>query len=432
MRKTRILLAAVVGTVAVSLTACGGTQTGSGAEGTVTLQMVESLTNPARTMLLKKILADFEQENPNVKVQLVSPPTEQADGKIQQMLQAKSGIDVLEVRDTTVGSFSNNGWLYDLAPDLKGWDGMDALTQQAKEATYDEQGHAWYIPYGFMGASLFYRTDLVEEAGFDGPPHSWVDMVDQAAKIQDPSHNRYGFALRGGQHANAQVTAILEAYNAENIDPKNAFKTKDGRSIFASAKSEEGFNVWYDLFKKGSPESSVSWGYPEMVEGFTNGSTASLIQDPEVIAAVKESSLKQDQWSLAKNLVGPDGKATWPLSATGWGVASSSKRRAQAIKLVKYLSGSKSTEFAHGNSLVPIRKDATEDEYFKTGLWKIYVEMAASPEVYVPVNEPRRVKWWAEWDKMADTDIQNILLGTKKIEQVLAEWDKYWTEKWAG
>lgn len=86
--------------------------------GTVTLNMVESLTNPARSDLLKELIADFEQQNPKIKVNLISPPTEQADQKIQQMLQSGSGVDVLEVRDITVGPWSNNGWLYDMKKDL--------------------------------------------------------------------------------------------------------------------------------------------------------------------------------------------------------------------------------------------------------------------------------------------------------------------------
>ena len=170
---------------ALALTGCssGG---GSSADGTVELQMVESLTNPARTELLRGLLDQFEAENPDIKVTLVSPPTEQADQKIQQMLQSGRGVDVLEVRDITVGPFANNGWLYDLTGDLDGWDGWDALTENAQQASVADDGKSYFVPYGFYGLSLFYRTDLVAEAGFDGPPHSWQDLLEQASAIQDP------------------------------------------------------------------------------------------------------------------------------------------------------------------------------------------------------------------------------------------------------
>ncbi|MDX3418070.1 extracellular solute-binding protein [Streptomyces sp. MD20-1-1] len=126
MRRRTAALA--LGTAAAMvLTGCSTMSPGE--SGTVTLNMVESLTNPARTDLLEELIADFEEKNPKVKVNLVSPPTEQADQKLQQMLQSGSGVDVLEVRDITVGPWSNNGWLYDMKKDLAGWKGWDALTR---------------------------------------------------------------------------------------------------------------------------------------------------------------------------------------------------------------------------------------------------------------------------------------------------------------
>lgn len=418
--------------VSLTLTACGGSGETSSGDEQVTLQMVESLSSPARTELLKTMLAEFEDANPTIKVQLVSPPTEQADQKIQQMLQSGSGVDVLEVRDLTVGPFSNNSWLYDMAADLKGWDGMDKLTDQAKEVATDVDGKSFYIPYGFYGLSLFYRTDLVAEAGFDGAPASWEDLVEQAAAIQDPTQNRYGYAFRGGKNSNGQVASILQAYNADNLDRENAFKVTSGDTLFSTPESQVALDKYVELFRTGSPESSVAWGYPEMVQGFTNGSTAFLLQDPEVIAAVNGSSLTADQWNVAPNLVGPTGKAAWPLATAGWGVAEASEHKDEAVTLVKWLSGDISTKFAMENSLVPILTDAGEDEFFKTGPWAAYVEMTSQPETFIAVKEPRGVSWWTEWATKSEKDFQEVLLGQMETKDLLADWDQYWTEKWNG
>lgn len=418
--------------VALAITACGGTNPPSDSGGDVTLQMVESLTNPARTQLLKGLVQEFEAANKGIKVQLVSPPTEQADQKLQQMLQSGSGIDVLEVRDLTVGPFSNNKWLYDMASDLKGWDGFDKLTDQAKEFTIDSAGHAYFIPYGFYGLSLFYRTDMVKDAGFSDAPKTWDDLLAQARKIQDPSKNKYGYAFRGGKNSAGQLMAILEAYNADNLDVENAYKVKSGQSIFTTAESQTALDRYIELFKNGSPESSVAWGYTEMVQAFTNGSTAFLLQDPEVIAVVKESSLKADQWNVAPNLLGPTGKAAWPMATAGWGVAESSKNKQAAVKLVKWLAGDASTKFAKENSLVPILKAAGDDAFFKTGPWAAYVAMTSAPDKYLSVKEPRGVAWWTEWMQRSEQDLQQVLLGKKSTADTLKGWDEFWTAKWKG
>lgn len=396
MRKHIAVLIAASFALSLGLTGCSSSS-GDDSQGTVKLQMVESLTNPARTELIRGLLQDFEKEHPNIKVELISPPTEQADQKIQQMLQSGSGVDVLEVRDLTVGPFSNNGWLYDMAPDLKNWDGLDKLTDQAQKFTINADGKSYFIPYGFYGLSLFYRTDLVKQAGFEGAPKSWEDLVEQAAKIQNPAQNRYGYAFRGGPNSAGQLMSILEAYNADNLDVANAYKVKSGKTIFTTPESQTALDKYVELYKTGSPESSVSWGYAEMVQGFTNGSTAFLLQDPEVIATVKESSLTEDQWGVAPNPVGPTGKAAWPMATAGWGVTQFSKHKAEAVELVKWLAGDPSTTFAKENSLVPILQAAGEDEFFKTGPWAAYVEMTSNPDTWISVEEPRGVAWWTEW-----------------------------------
>lgn len=429
--RTAIMAVSALSAITLTLTACGG-GADAGADGDVTLQMVESLTNPARTELIKGMLADFESENPGIKVQLVSPPTEQADQKLQQMLQSGSGVDVLEVRDLTVGPFSNNGWLYDMAQETGSWDGLDGLTDQAKSVALNADGESWYIPYGFYGLSLFYRTDLVADAGFDGPPASWEELVEQAAAIQDPSQNRYGYAFRGGPNSAGQVLSILEAYNADNLDTENAYKVTSGETIFSTPESQEALDKYIELFETGSPESSVAWGYPEMVQAFTNGSTAFLLQDPEVIAVVEDSSLTEDQWNVAPNPVGPTGKAAWPMATAGWGVTEASEHKEEAVKLVQWLSGEPSTQFAKENSLVPIQEAAGEDEFFKTGPWAAYVEMTSAPDTWLAVVEPRDSAWWTEWMQRSEADLQKVLLGQMSTSELLAGWDEYWTQKWEG
>jgi len=402
------------------------------AGGEVTLQMVESLTNPARTELIKGLLTKFESANPGIKVNLISPPTDQADQKIQQMLQAGSGIDVLEVRDHTVASFANNGWLYDLSPDLASWAGWNELTTTAQTAA-QTAGGKFMVPSGFYGLSLYYRTDLIKDAGFPNPPHSWQDVYDQAKKIQDPAKNRYGYAFRGGKLANGQLTAIMQAFAADKIDPANSFKQKAGGTIFGTQEALDAMNLYIKIFKEASPETSVAWGYPEMVEGFNNGSTAFLLQDPEVIATIQASTtVKADQWSTTPLPVGPSGKACQPMAWGGWGVAKSSTHTAESVKLVEYLtSGAPAIDFAKGNSLVPVVKAAGNDEFFKTGPWATYVKMNSDPATYLPVMEPRTVAWWSEWQAKADADFQKVLIGQATPQDTLKDWDTYWTQKFA-
>ena len=64
----------------------------------ITITMVESLTSPDRTAIIREIADKFEAQNKNVTVEIISPPLEGADQKISQMLQAKEKVDIVEVR----------------------------------------------------------------------------------------------------------------------------------------------------------------------------------------------------------------------------------------------------------------------------------------------------------------------------------------------
>lgn len=430
MTNKKLLAGIGLGLVAtLALSGCSA----AASDGKVTLQMVESLTSPARTELLNGLIGEFESQNPDITVELVSPPTDQADQKIQQMLQSGSGVDVLEVRDLTVGSFSTNGWLSDMTDEFDGWSGWEALTDNAKDvATAD--GKMYYVPYGFYGISLFYRTDLIEEAGFNGAPESWDDLVTQATAIQESGSNKYGYAFRGGSNAYTNAVLAISAYVADDIDVTNAYKLNNGDSIFSAPEAQDAMDTYLTLFEQASPPSSVAWGYPEMVEGFTNGSTGFLLQDPEVIAAVQQSqSITADQWTTAPMLVGPTGKAIQPLATAGWGTAEASEHKAESAKLIQFLnSGEASIQFTQENSLVPILTGAADDPFYKTGAWASYLTMNENPDVYITAEQPRGVSWFTAWADKADTELQQVLIGQKTSEELLASWDTYWTEKWAA
>src|SRR5699024_5860241 len=232
---------------------------------------------------------------------------------------------------------------------------------------------------------------------------------------------------------NTNVVAAIEAYVIDALDIDNAFLMNDGSPIFAAPEAEEPLEDYFAMHEEAAPPSAVSWGYPEMVEGFTNGSVAFLLQDPEVIATVQESGLEEDQWDTAPLLVGPTGKAAQPLAVAGWGVAEASEHKDAAVKLIQFLSSTEpATRFAQENSLVPIIAAAADDEFYSTGPWTSYVTMTENPDSYINVTQPRGVSWWTEWIQKSDQDLQNVLLGNITQDEMLESWDEYWTEKYAS
>ncbi|WP_157245704.1 ABC transporter substrate-binding protein [Nonomuraea typhae] len=401
----------------LALAGCGSSS--GSAPGEVRLRMIESLTSPERTKLIKSLIADFEKANPGVKVELISPPLDSADQKITQILQTKKDLDVLEVRDHTAKSFSNNGWLGELpTTEWKGWADLTELTQ--KKAV-EVGGKPYLIPYGFYQRTLFYRTDW----GMSAPPKTWQELYEAGKKMT--GGERFGYSFRGGKGGADYAVMMISAYNGEALNPGKSFFLTDKRTIFSTPEAAQALDLFVKIFKEASPPDSVSWAYPEMVQGFTSGVTGMLIQDPEVIKTVQESAVKA--WSTAPIPKGPTGYAYQPVGYAGWGVTSFTKHREQAVKLVQFLSESgQSIRFAKGNSLIPISKQAQSDPQFSQGAWKAYLEAQQDPKQVITIR-PVDYPGWSQFLVDSDRDVQALLTGKKSAADVLKGWDAFWSDQ---
>ncbi|MFC4113880.1 ABC transporter substrate-binding protein [Nonomuraea zeae] len=413
MRKP--LLAVAVAATLV-LAGCGS---GSSSSGEVRLRMIESLTSPERTKLIKSLVSDFEQANPGVKVELISPPLDSADQKITQILQTKKDLDVLEVRDHTAKSFSNNGWLAELP--TQDWPGWSDLTDLARKKAVEVGGKAYLIPYGFYQRTIFYRTDW----GMAKPPATWQELYESGKRMT--TGDRYGYSFRGGKGGADYAVMMISAYNGKALNPEKSFYLTDKRTIFSTPEAAQALDLYVKIFKEASPPDSVSWGYPEMVQGFTSGVTGMLIQDPEVIKTVEESGVTS--WSTAPIPKGPTGWAFQPVGYAGWGVTSFTKHPKEAVKLVQFLSEAKqSIAFAKGNSLIPISRQAQNDPQFSQGAWKAYLQAQQDLKQVITIR-PVDYPGWSQFLVDSDRDVQALITGKKTTAEVLRSWDAFWTDQ---
>lgn len=421
-----LLLSIVVGCSQGSSTETNGN--GKDSDGKVTLKMIESLSSPARTALLNEFIDKFEARNPNIKVELISPPFNGADQKITQMLMAKEALDVVEVREFNAKQFAMNGFIEDLKPYTEKWKNYDSLNDIAKKRANWVDNTPYYIPNGLYQRVLFYRTDWFKEAGLE-VPKTWDEFYEAAKKLTDPAKNRYGYSFRGGPTGWDYALITMWAYNGKEVNPDNAFYLENGKTLFSSPESLEALNFYKKVYKEVSPPDSISWGFPEMVQGFVSGSTAMLIQDAEVIDAAKEK-LQDGTWATAPLPIGPSGVAPQVVSGPGWGMTAYSKHKEEAWKLIEFLSDpEQSNEYTKRSSVIPVHQNAYNDEFYKTGYFKPYGDMNAQPDIFLDVTRPIDFKGWGAWQSAADQDLQAFLSGNTSAKDLLKKWDEYWTKE---
>ncbi len=148
-----------------------------------TLKLVEVITSPERTETLKGIVAKFESANPGTKVEIISLPWSDAFQKFATMVSAGDVPDVMEMPDTWLSLYANNGMLESLEPYLKDWEHTKSLSDRALELGRDVKNTAYMLPYGFYLRAMFYNKKLLEQAGVTTPPKTLDEFAEASKKV---------------------------------------------------------------------------------------------------------------------------------------------------------------------------------------------------------------------------------------------------------
>ncbi|TGQ71293.1 MAG: sugar ABC transporter substrate-binding protein [Mesorhizobium sp.] len=390
-----------------------------------TVRLVEVITSPPRTVLLKKQIAEFEAANPGVKVEVVSLPWGQAFEKLLTMVQAGDTPDVVEMPERWIALYANNGQLADLGPYMAKWDDTKTLGERAKQFGSSVNDTQYMIPYGYYINALFWNKKLFKEAGLDGPPATLDDFVADAKKIS-AIPGKYGYCLRGGPGAFNGMHMFMNIAQG-----KGGYFNEDGTSTFNEEGSVKGLQMLADMYKDGSaPKDSVSWGFNETVTGFYSGTCAMLNQDPDALLGVADK-MSADDFAVAPLPVGPNGKSYPTLSYVGWTMFANSKVKDDAWKLMATLLSPKDNlEWTKEVGVLPIHNGADQDAHFKTEQFKGWFEELSDPGKYEMVTPPTQLENLGSFvENVAIKDFQQVLLGQKSAKQATDEWAAFLTKE---
>ncbi len=425
-KRTRKIIGILL-SVALLLGILAGCSDNGSSDEEIKLRMIESLTSPKRTELLKAMLVDFEKENPDIKVELISPPFDQADNKIRTMLGAEEELDILEVRDLNVAEFVNNSYVEPINSYTEEWSDFGTMGSAAKSVGMVGDD-IYFVPNGLYQRQMFYRKDWLDEKGLKAPT-TWEELYETSKALTDPGKNRFGFSFRGGPGSNGNTDTMILSYNGDKVDLENSMFTKGGATIYSTPEAKEAMELYLSIYKDASPSDSINWGFQEQVQAFTSGVTAILLQDPDVIQVVQEK-MEVGTWDTAPMPTGPTGKALFAPGGAGWGIAAHSKHKDAAWKLIAFLSSpEQNTSFSKNYGLVPIHTSATEDEFFQTGPYKTLLDMSNQPDTFVSYKAPFQYPGLGQWGQVSMESQQAYVLGKVSLEDTLKQWDAYWTDQ---
>lgn len=328
------LVAALTATTMVATGCAGAGALGESGDGTTLVVAIVSNPQMEDAIALSE---QFEAEHPDINLDFVSLPENEARAKITASVATGGGeFDAVMISNFETPQWAENGWLVDLQPYIdqtEGYDGDDFIPSVRDSLSYD--GDMYSVPFYGESSFLVYRKDLFEEAGLTMPAHpTWQQVADFAAKLDDPESGRTGICLRGlsgwGENL-APLNTVVNTFGGRWFD-------EDWNAQLDSPEFENAVRFYVDLVQQYGEPGAATSGYSECITRYSQGQAAMWYDATAMVSTIESPADSQ--------VVGKNGYAAAPVVETdssGWlytwslGIPESSEHADEAWEFLSWM-----------------------------------------------------------------------------------------------
>lgn len=173
MKRTALATVATFGAAALVLTGCSGG--GDPASDTITVTYSNFISNGGNEENLGTIIAAFEEENPDITIEVTTLPYGDYFTALQTDVAAGTVADVFDIEYANYKEFQANGVLAPLTVT------DPAAYRESLLDAYSTDGTAYALPSSFSDVVLYYNADLFDAAGLEYPSADWTWADEKAA-----------------------------------------------------------------------------------------------------------------------------------------------------------------------------------------------------------------------------------------------------------
>ena len=292
--------------------------------------------------ILKGVISDFEQDNPDVKVDFIHIPQNYYQ-KIHLLFASNLAPDVIFINNQYLPMYIDAGLLENLTPYLNKKD----FIKESLEILSDDDGNIYAVPRDISNLVIYYNKDIFKEKGVIVPKKikNIYELKDLALKLTDKAHWGINFE---------KDPLYWLYYLASNSS--GALSDDKKNIIITSDKSVKAFNLYKDfVYKYKIAPSSSKIGSKTTAQMFINSQLAMYLGGRWMVPKFRQT-LKFD-WDIIQ-FPACDGAKLYS-DASGWAVSKNSKNKTNAIKFISYLSSKKAiNEFTNSGLIIPARVDS--------------------------------------------------------------------------
>jgi multiple sugar transport system substrate-binding protein len=348
--------AGLAGMAVLGVAGCGGGG-GSGSGDLVFAMGVDS------SGTLQDLVDEFNEEHKGefqVRYREMPADTGQYFDQLRTELQAAaSEIDVIGGDVIWPAQFAANGWILDVSDRFPESERQQFLPAPLDSLVYE--GAIYGVPWFTDAGMLYYRTDLLEEAGFSEPPGTWDEMKEMALKTTQDTGTRGGFVFQGAQYEGGTVNGL------EYIWTHGGDVLSGDQVVIDSPEAVAGLETERSMISDGVASQAVStYKEQETDPAFLGGRSVfarnwpymyALSEDPEV------SKIETAQIGIAPLPAGEGGQSFAGLGGWNMMINANSQRHEEAWEFVKWMTSEQGQrQRALAATLLPTRKSLYEDQ----------------------------------------------------------------------
>jgi len=394
-----------IGVAVTSLVLCAGAFAQSG-------EIRVLVANHPYGELLKQSIPQFEKSS-GIKVNVESLQESQLTQKLTTEFATKSStVDVFMTRPLQEGKmFSKNGWY---AP-LTGYDFSDYPKNIMNAASFG--GQAYIVPLVTEWQVLYYRKDLLQQAGLKVP--TTFDELEAAAQKLN-SENVAGFASRGkGAAAVTQASSYIYNYGGQYLDK--------GTAVFNSKPAIDAIRYYGKLLGNYGPKGVTSMSWENIMPLFQAGKVAMWTDASVFYGQVVDQAKTQipvANFDIANFPAGPKTNAPFIVSSWGISVASQSKKKDLAMKFLNWASSKEMAIQGMMDNITMARSSVWEDQVVRSKMNPgLIATRAFAAKNGTPVDRPYMSAVGEARDLIGELVIESInTKGTStKLDQLAKE-----------
>lgn len=361
-----------------------------------------------------KLLPDFERAHPEIRVEVQQLPLSAAHQKLLTAIAGGTAPDMAQLGNT---------WL----PEMVALHALAPLQQRVAAsaavappdyfasiwATNVSGGQLYGIPWYVDTRLLFYRSDLLKQAGFDAPPRDWAEWRRMLAALSHPARKVYGILLPTNEYEQLLSLALQQ--------PDPLLRDDDSRGNFESAGFKRALTFYVDTFRlrQAPVVTNVEVGNPW--EEFGRGVYAFYFSGPWNVAEFRKRlpASEQGDWATAP-LPGPDGPGAGLAGGASLVVFRASKHQRAAWALVEYLSQPQVQQrFYRLTGDMPPRRSSWDSPLLQDD-----VAMRAFRDQLERVKPTPAVPEWERIAVMMQQVAARAVAGELTVDQAAAEMDR--------